>query len=371
MQEYSDALNRQQSKQLAKFQQWQQEQIQQQQEKIQKQQEEIEQRHQIQVIQKQQNELQQKQEEKFVNYYASDITQIYAERHWSEHLVNDDSVFLFVLSAQGDILYCSETCQGLTGYSANDVVGHAISEFLHPDDQHNFRSLLDRIFEAPLQLSKIQFRWKKKNSTAEFICLQCIGHSKPDDIPTYTLMPSSNQIESNYYAFFAIAQIREPTTADVLAQLKKENQRLQQQLTQYANAAATTLPSASSSSSVIASWMQSGLSTHPWPPPQNIPAAPVQQHVIKNDPLLASTQFHQDDSLSRRTTLNGNTNNTIHEEKTKKKKKVYVTMEEHHCLDCGSTNSPEWRKGPLGRKTLCNACGLRWAKKNKKVNLDG
>ncbi|CAO3598202.1 unnamed protein product [Absidia cylindrospora] len=321
MQEYRNALNRQQSKQLEKFQQWQQEQIQQQQEKIQKQQEEIEQRHQIQVLQKQQ-----KQEEKFVSYYASDITQIYAERHWSEQLVNDDSVFLFVLSVQGDILYCSETCQGLTGYSANDVVGHTISEFLHPDDQHHFHSLLDRVFEAPLRLSKIQFRWKKKNSAAEFVSLQCIGHSKPDDIPTYTIMPS-NQLESNYYAFFAIAQIREPTTADVLAQLKKENQRLQQQLTQYTNAAAATATTATvtpSSSSVIASWMQSDLSTNPWLPSQNLPTTTIQQlQTIKDDPLLASTQFHQDDPLTRRTTLNEEKSKkkTIHDDQAVKKKK--------------------------------------------------
>ncbi|WWD04123.1 hypothetical protein V865_002189 [Kwoniella europaea PYCC6329] len=36
----------------------------------------------------------------------------------------------------------------------------------------------------------------------------------------------------------------------------------------------------------------------------------------------------------------------------------------HVCVTCGRTDSPEWRKGPLGPKTLCNACGLRWAKRN-------
>ncbi len=34
----------------------------------------------------------------------------------------------------------------------------------------------------------------------------------------------------------------------------------------------------------------------------------------------------------------------------------------------GTLESPEWRKGPSGPKTLCNACGLRWAKKEKKKN---
>ncbi|KAA8914348.1 hypothetical protein TRICI_002945 [Trichomonascus ciferrii] len=36
------------------------------------------------------------------------------------------------------------------------------------------------------------------------------------------------------------------------------------------------------------------------------------------------------------------------------------------CDECGAVESPEWRKGPKGPKTLCNACGLRWAKKTRK-----
>ncbi|KAK4055054.1 hypothetical protein OIO90_003395 [Microbotryomycetes sp. JL221] len=32
------------------------------------------------------------------------------------------------------------------------------------------------------------------------------------------------------------------------------------------------------------------------------------------------------------------------------------------CQSCGIVNSPEWRKGPDGTKSLCNACGLRYAR---------
>lgn len=51
-----------------------------------------------------------------------------------------------------------------------------------------------------------------------------------------------------------------------------------------------------------------------------------------------------------------------------RKKKVKPTDddEDRVCTDCGRTDSPEWRKGPLGPKTLCNACGLRYAKKVKR-----
>jgi hypothetical protein len=30
------------------------------------------------------------------------------------------------------------------------------------------------------------------------------------------------------------------------------------------------------------------------------------------------------------------------------------------CLHCGSEETPQWRAGPMGPKTLCNACGVRF-----------
>lgn len=33
-----------------------------------------------------------------------------------------------------------------------------------------------------------------------------------------------------------------------------------------------------------------------------------------------------------------------------------------HCLHCGQEETPEWRNGPVGKATLCNACGLFFKK---------
>lgn len=45
------------------------------------------------------------------------------------------------------------------------------------------------------------------------------------------------------------------------------------------------------------------------------------------------------------------------------RKTASATAPGHSCQECGTTQSPEWRKGPNGSKTLCNACGLRYAKR--------
>lgn len=37
-----------------------------------------------------------------------------------------------------------------------------------------------------------------------------------------------------------------------------------------------------------------------------------------------------------------------------------VASQPRRCSHCGVTKTPQWRAGPLGSKTLCNACGVRY-----------
>lgn len=38
------------------------------------------------------------------------------------------------------------------------------------------------------------------------------------------------------------------------------------------------------------------------------------------------------------------------------------------CHSCNRAETPEWRRGPDGARTLCNACGLHYAKLTRKLN---
>eukprot|EP01088_Endostelium_zonatum_P021314 TRINITY_DN832_c7_g1_i1.p1 TRINITY_DN832_c7_g1~~TRINITY_DN832_c7_g1_i1.p1 ORF type:complete len:426 (-),score=155.37 TRINITY_DN832_c7_g1_i1:109-1386(-) len=42
------------------------------------------------------------------------------------------------------------------------------------------------------------------------------------------------------------------------------------------------------------------------------------------------------------------------------------------CVECGRTETPEWRRGPKGKNTLCNACGVAYMKllKKERQNLE-
>ncbi|KAI3785292.1 hypothetical protein L1987_44408 [Smallanthus sonchifolius] len=38
------------------------------------------------------------------------------------------------------------------------------------------------------------------------------------------------------------------------------------------------------------------------------------------------------------------------------------------CANCDTTSTPLWRNGPRGPKSLCNACGIRFKKEEKRAN---
>lgn len=67
----------------------------------------------------------------------------------------------------------------------------------------------------------------------------------------------------------------------------------------------------------------------------------------------------------------GNTSINIAPVKARRRSRVGGDDDQSYlCDECGTRESPEWRKGPNGPKTLCNACGLRWAKWSKKKSVD-
>lgn len=97
------------------------------------------------------------------------------------------------------------------------------------------------------------------------------------------------------------------------------------------------------------------------------PTSPQQlqmERSMTSNTIGASTNAGEESDEAESPLLDGT------EDPKRKKKKPKQEEGDYVCTDCGRVDSPEWRKGPLGPKTLCNACGLRWAKKIKRSGGD-
>lgn len=46
----------------------------------------------------------------------------------------------------------------------------------------------------------------------------------------------------------------------------------------------------------------------------------------------------------------------------RKRKLTHVASTSGECIWCNTKKTAQWRKGPKGPRSLCNACGLEWAK---------
>jgi len=77
-------------------------------------------------------------------------------------------------------------------------------------------------------------------------------------------------------------------------------------------------------------------------------------------------------SLQKRKTDESNSESNSEDDTFKKRSKSRrqrakaAPSEELYCRSCGETKTCEWRRGPDGYKSLCNACGIHYAKIVKK-----
>ncbi|KAI8875346.1 hypothetical protein K501DRAFT_202807 [Backusella circina FSU 941] len=337
-------------------------------------------------------------------------------RRWSERILEDITGIIYVLSPTTEILYCSKSCTELTGYQPYELIGKSLTDFIHVEDIDIFIHNYNIVFQS-MERVKLLYRFRKKDTT--YILLESVGETKRD-IPNQP--PQS---------FLAIAQpylSRNNGLFDSFTELKAENEALKKRLnelliihgnsnsntaqkrpltldmslysqaplqpTQYDNSflgsnldcspqMSPRRPSSCNSAIYQVNSAGDDTMSTPWTTSTaNQYTSSVTSSIEFNDML---TKFQQEDlytTLPEINIRNGpsylsptdsavNPKDDTRKEKIKRRKK-HRSIDKYVCTDCGTITSPEWRKGPHGPKTLCNACGLRWAKRIKKSdsNMD-
>ncbi|KAI8087703.1 uncharacterized protein B0P05DRAFT_632310 [Gilbertella persicaria] len=83
-----------------------------------------------------------------------------------------------------------------------------------------------------------------------------------------------------------------------------------------------------------------------------------QHHTVVND--------HAEYELIRQARNIQNNNSHLRPKYRRRNKRSMIGQK---CHSCSTTETPEWRRGPDGARTLCNACGLHYSKLLKKGSI--
>ncbi|KAI8719470.1 hypothetical protein NCS52_00727700 [Fusarium sp. LHS14.1] len=346
---------------------------------------------------------------------ANTLTEFTKRRNWPAKVVEELRDFLQILDANGRIKYASPSILNVTGYSVEEIQDIFLKDLIHPDDRGVFVAELNESIASgnPLRLF---YRFKKKDG--EFAIFETVGHAH---IAGSKFAPNPNNQSPFCQAVFMMARPYPTKNAGLLDSFlehKIENERLKRRIAELRREEEADNDEAQKQ------WVQSqegrsdvtpsegtGVSSNFFRPStdrgltdadraalnksltrENLEGAAGSRPDSLNDKMARYEGASHTETIEMLTGLRyiegersrgittGNASPTLikgdagiaipmeRDPRTGDKKKKLKTSEEYVCTDCGTLDSPEWRKGPSGPKTLCNACGLRWAKKEKKRN---
>ncbi|KAL2063730.1 hypothetical protein VTL71DRAFT_5535 [Oculimacula yallundae] len=347
---------------------------------------------------------------------GSTLTEFTKRRNWSQRVVEELKDFLHILTPDGRIVYLSPSGEALTGYPRDELVGKFIVDFIHPDDSGIFvREFNESIASGhPLRFF---YRFRRKDDT--YTIFESHGH------PHLTSEASQYQGPVNASGFcrgfFMMARpypTKNAALLDSFLEHKIENERLRRRIRELKREEAEEADESQKSwatkqddhpsegtdtmGSVSTSMTPANPDARAMPPPAKPPinSALTKENLadvnaglrpdsindkmaryegathIETIEMLTGLRYQEGERSRGISTgdqspalIRGDAGIAISVDKdgrgADKKKKIKLP-DEYVCTDCGTLDSPEWRKGPTGPKTLCNACGLRWAKKEKK-----
>ncbi|KAF7311342.1 hypothetical protein MKEN_01035900 [Mycena kentingensis (nom. inval.)] len=237
-------------------------------------------------------------------------------------------VLILVLSPQAKILYCGNGLKNLLDWTDTEVIDHNFRELIHEEDRSKFISAFEESLQSGDPLLSLYLRLKSGSAQSsaqdlfELVGRPQIVEDAPDDDDDAAGAGGAIQV------MFLVAKpypSKSLETLNTYIDLQEEHTRLQQRVAELRARAPRSAPSS--------------------PPP---PPSPPRDRCAYS----AAEHTEDEDGEPAR-------------KKKMTKKSAPAPPEQYACITCGRTDSPEWRKGPTGPKTLCNACGLRWAKQVK------
>ncbi|KAH6643172.1 white collar-2 [Boeremia exigua] len=348
------------------------------------------------------------------NPSGSTLTEFTKRRNWSQRVLEELRDLLHILTPNGRILYVSPSSKALTGWDPAQLLGRFINEFIHPDDIGIF---VKEFNESIASGNPLRFFYRFRKADDSWGIFESHGHPHLSTDPSAFAPPNS----LNCRGFFIMARpypTKNAALLDSFLEHKIENERLTKRIAELKreeadehddwtradtatadSAPPSTAPPAPPASTPAAAAAFAQLAMPPPAKPTPANAALTAQNLseaaassrtenisdkmaryegathLETIEMLTGLRYRDGERSQGISTgdaspllIRGDAGIAISVDRERggdKKKKIKLA-DEYVCTDCGTLDSPEWRKGPGGPKTLCNACGLRWAKKEKK-----
>lgn len=341
-----------------------------------------------------------------MNPSGSTLTEFTKRRNWSQRVLEELRDLLHILTPNGRILYVSPSSKALTGWEPHQLMGRFINEFIHPDDIGIF---VKEFNESIASGNTLRFFYRFRKADDSWGIFESHGHPHLSSDQSSFAPPNA----LNCRGFFIMARpypTKNAALLDSLLEHKIENERLtkriaelkreeQDEQDEWSRKDAQSQSGTLTESLVTQSVNPSDAASYAQMPPPAKPsisnAALTRQNL--DEVLAANRAENISDKMARYEGANhletiemltglryrdgersqgistgdvspmlirGDAGIQISLDRdgrgTSDKKKKLKIADEYVCTDCGTLDSPEWRKGPNGPKTLCNACGCTW-----------
>ena len=320
--------------------------------------------------------------------------QAQTEPGWTERVLDEMKDMLLLLDPQGRISYASPSCKNITGHALTQLEGNPLTQLIHKDDQAIFQKDMDDAV-ATNQSFRAHLRFQKTNNT--YCLMEACGHphiAKQNERQSGRISPTTERC-TGFFLMCRPYPSKISQLLDSFLEHKIENARLIQQIAQLKredDEASVTQASQRKLDLAPISEFHSQTSAPEGGSSDQESTDTVTQTSDDSDANLSADYYginksegyshidgievmtglyYGEGERSQGLSTGASRGRLVHcdidittaadqERNAREGDRRKRLKSQHVCGDCGTADSPEWRKGPNGPKTLCNACGCKF-----------
>lgn len=341
------------------------------------------------------------------NLTGSTLTEFTKRRNWSQRVLDELRDFLHILTPDGRIMWVSPSCKSITGYEPVQLSGRFMNELIHPDDSGIF---VREFNESIASGNPLRFFYRFRKEDGSWIIFEAHGH--PHLSPNITFAPNGPAVCQGFFMMSRPYPTKNAALLDSFLEHKIENERLTKRIAELkreeqeeeqiqdrhwknqTEGQSSVSQSETQNTEAEPSTADFSRSMPPPAKPVNLNTALTHQNLhealsstkadsindkmaryegathLETIEMLTGLRYRDGERSQGISTgdaspllIRGDVGIQISLDKDQRgsidKKKKLKIADEYVCTDCGTLDSPEWRKGPSGPKTLCNACGCK------------